>query len=99
MCLNELKLDLHNCSPQDTTIALYLVMALVLISLLFFFFTQHGITRSSPRVPLYCIVINQINKILEGGLKSLPESKKHPPYGGLSPLLPVCPLLGIKPNG
>ena len=37
MCLNKLKLDLRNCSLQETTIALYLVMTLILISFLFFF--------------------------------------------------------------
>ena len=77
MCLNGLKLDLHNCSSQDTTIALYLVMTLVLISFLFFFFTQHVITRISSRVPLYCIVIDQINKLPESGLKSQPETTHY----------------------
>ena len=77
MCLNELKLDLHNCSSQDTTIALYLVMKLVLISFLFFFFIQHVITRISSRVPLYCIVIDQINKLPEDGLKSSQETLRY----------------------
>ena len=58
MCLNQLKLDLHNCSSQDTTIALCLAMTLVLIS---FFFTQHVTTLISSRVPFYCMVIDQIN--------------------------------------
>ena len=31
----------------------------------FFFFTLHVITRISSRVPLYCIVIDQINKLPE----------------------------------
>ena len=39
-----------------------------------FFFTQHVITRISSRVPLYCIVIDQINKLPEDELKSAPET-------------------------
>ena len=77
ICLNKLKLDLHKCSSQDTTIALYLVMTLVLISFLFFFFTQYVITRFSSRVPLYCIAVDQINKLPEDGLKSLPEKSRY----------------------
>ena len=39
-----------------------------------FFFTQYVITRISSRVPLYCIVIDQINKLPEDGPKSLRET-------------------------
>ena len=67
---------LHNCSSQDTTIALYLVMTLVLISFLFFF-TQHVITRISSRVPWYCIVIDQVNKLPGNGLKTSPETSRY----------------------
>ena len=65
MCLKKLKLDLHNCTSQDAKIALYLVMTLVLISFLFFFFTQHVIICISSRELLHCIciVIDQINKL------------------------------------
>ena len=52
-------------------------MTLVLISFLFFFFTQHVITRISSRVPLYCIVIDQINKLPEDGLKSSPKTSRY----------------------
>ena len=42
-----------------------------------FFFTQHVITRISSRVPLYCIVVDQINKLPEDGLKSSPEMSRY----------------------
>ena len=42
-----------------------------------FFLTQHVITRISPRVPLYYIVIDQINKLPEDGLKSSPETLRY----------------------
>ena len=79
MCLSELKLDLHNYSSQDTKIALYLVIDMdqFVFFVARFFFTQHGITRISPRVPLYCIVIDQINKLPEDGLKSSPETLRY----------------------
>ena len=77
MCLNKLKLDLHNCSSQDKTTTLYLAMTLVLISLFFFFFTQHVITRISSRLPLYCIAIIEIEKLPEDGLKSLPKTSRY----------------------
>ena len=76
--MNKLKLDFHNCSSQDTTIALCLMMTLVLINFfIIFFFTQHVITRISSRVPLYCIVIDQINKLPEDGLKFSPERSRY----------------------
>ena len=77
MCLNKLKLDLHYYSSQDTTIALYLVMTLVLISFVLFFFTQYVITRISYRVILYCVVIDQINKLPKDKLKSSPETLRY----------------------
>ena len=52
-------------SYDDTSIDQFFVL---------FFFTQHVITRISFRVPLYCIVIDQINKLPEDGLKSSPET-------------------------
>ena len=54
-------------------------MTLVLVSFFFvlFFFTQHVITRISSRVPLYCIVVDQINKLPEDGLKSSPEMSHY----------------------
>ena len=42
-----------------------------------FFFTQHVITRISSRVPLHCIVIDQINKLPEDGLKSSPKTSRY----------------------
>ena len=54
------------------------MMTLVLISFfIIFFFTQHVITRISSRVPLYCIVIDQINKLPEDGLKFSPERSRY----------------------
>ena len=73
-CLNELKLDLYK--SQDITTALCLVMTLVLISFLLFFLHLACHYSISTRVPLSCIIINQINKLPEDGLKSLPE-KPH----------------------
>ena len=76
-CLNQLKLDICICSSQDITIVLCLVMTLALISFFcFFFFTQHAITRISSRVSLYFIIIDQINKVPENGLNSLPETSR-----------------------
>ena len=42
-----------------------------------FFFTQHEITCISCRVPLRCIVIDQINKLPEDGLKSSPKTSHY----------------------
>ena len=42
-----------------------------------FFFIQDVITSISSRVPLNCIVINQINKLPEDGLKSSPETSRY----------------------
>ena len=39
-----------------------------------FFFIQHVITLMLFRVPLYCIVIDQINKLPGNGLQSSPET-------------------------
>ena len=35
------------------------------------------ITRISDRVPLYCIMIDQINKLPDDGLKSTPEMWRY----------------------
>ena len=75
-CLNKLQLDICICSSQDITIALCLVMTLALISFLYFFFTQHAVTRISSRVSLYYNMIDQINELSEDGLKSLPETSR-----------------------
>ena len=42
-----------------------------------FFFTYHVITRISSRVRLYFIVIDQINKVSEDGLKSSPKISRY----------------------
>ena len=42
-----------------------------------FFFTQHVITRISSRVPLNCIVTDEINKLPEDGLKSSPKKSRY----------------------
>ena len=45
--------------------------------LVLFFFTQHVITCISSRVLMYYIVIDQINKLPEDGLKSLLETSRY----------------------
>ena len=50
---------------SSTAIALYLVMALVLISFSSFFFTQHVITCISSGVPLHCTIFYKINELPE----------------------------------
>ena len=52
-------------------------MTLVLISFYAFFFTQHVITHISSRVSLHCIINDQINKLPEDGVKSLPETSHY----------------------
>ena len=75
MFLNEPKLGLSNCSSQDTTIALWWHSYWSVFCSLFF--TQHGITCIWSRVPLHCIVIDQIHKLTEDGLNSLPEMSRY----------------------
>ena len=75
--LNMLKLDICICSSQDITIALCLVMTSALIIFFAFFFSQHAVTHISSRVTLYCIMIDQINKLPEDGLKSLPKTSHY----------------------
>ena len=41
-----------------------------------FFFTQHVITHILSRVLLYCIAVDQINKLPEDGLKSEMKLKR-----------------------
>ena len=55
-------------SYDDTSIEQFFVL---------FFFTHYVITRISSRIPLYCIVIDQIDKLPENGLKSWPETSHY----------------------
>ena len=49
-------------------------MTLVLISFYDFFLHSAVITHISSRVSLHCIINDQINKLPEDGVKSLPET-------------------------
>ena len=43
----------------------------------FFFFTQHVITCIASRVPLSCVMVDQINKLPEHEQKSSPETSHY----------------------